>query len=991
MPLWEQGKGAVATQEWGPPALRIARAEHQRVVLSFTPVKDATSYRVRYRSAGGGVTTIDGILVTDYAVLGLRNGMPYSFSVAAVGAQGVTPFSNELNATPTAEMSWDSLAEAFSGSNPTRCSCPFWMVHGRETDEELRQFMEVVYRFGFEGVTLHPYDFQGFLEEGMWHRWRVIIDHARKLGLVVWQQDDKDYPSGYAAGKVVAKNGELARWEVTLPHRESHRGPSTISLNVNSVLPAQQRLVAVSAFGPENRVEDLTDLLSEGQLTWQVPGGDWKVFVVARWQPGLDNPSPRHPDVVRGEVRGYIDPLNSIATDRYIETIYEATARELSPAMGEIWKGWFIDEPAFYSTGSMPGEEGHGYPYTPDFLPRFEERYGYSLRPLLPLLWVEHGPRTTQVRHDYLEFVSREYNRLFFGKIAQFCEARGMQMIGHLIEDAPYQLGWGTGGNFRSLEHFSMGGFDHIFDQWYTPQEDVYWRQPKMASSVSHYKPTPLDEAMVEHFAATGWRTGLTEMKAMMDWTTCRGLNHIVPCGIDTQDPPVWEDAPEFWLHGANPLAPFFRAYQVIANRETMLIRGGRHVAKALILDTAESAWVGAAEELWRVDKAFSQAHFDYDNTSYGVFSDPDRCRIEGKRIRLAQEEYEFVVVPGVDAIPLNVVERLLEFYEAGGTVISVGPGQRVEADPGLTRLEYKLRLPFKSADGRHDSEVRDLVDRIWGERASQRGRAYLVSYKDVTDLLYSLDAHDVWIEPNLQWLQYYHRKLSGRDLYFFNNEGEPVHTMVQLRGAKGVPELWDLATGRILQAPCYGAEDSGVRLLLQLARYESVFVVLNPAARPEPHLMATDADEVRRAQDGRIVLRKYAPGSIQYTLARTDGKSEGKRLTTPSAALSPTTLDQKWERTATKPNGALYRAGFSWRVEASSAAMLEISGMTQVLRVKLNGQDLGTRFTYPFRFELGSALREGRNEIELEHVERHTFTSKLGRVRLIPYYEFRI
>jgi hypothetical protein len=70
---------------------------------------------------------------------------------------------------------------------------------------------------------------------------------------------------------------------------------------------------------------------------------------------------------------------------------------------------------------------------------------------------------------------------------------------------------------------------------------------------------------------------------------------------------------------------------------------------------------------------------------------------------------------------------------------------------------------------------------------------------------------------------------------------------------------------------------------------------------------------------------------------------------------------------------------------------MLEISGMTQVLRVKLNGQDLGTRFTYPFRFELGSALREGRNEIELEHVERHTFTSKLGRVRLIPYYEFRI
>ena len=139
----------------------------------------ASSYRVRYQSPDGSMATIDDVLVSDYAVPGLRNATSYTFSVAAVGANGVTSFSNELTATPTTEMSWDALAEAFAGPNPTRSSCPFWMVHGRETDEELRKLMEVVYRFGFEGVTLHPYDFQGFLEEGMWRRWRGFFRITR--------------------------------------------------------------------------------------------------------------------------------------------------------------------------------------------------------------------------------------------------------------------------------------------------------------------------------------------------------------------------------------------------------------------------------------------------------------------------------------------------------------------------------------------------------------------------------------------------------------------------------------------------------------------------------------------------------------------------------------------------------------------------------------------------------------------------------------------
>ncbi len=989
IPLWGRESHLPAPQPWGSPKLKLARAEHERVVLSFTPVESATSYRILVRDTSGKEERLEGILVSDYAVQGLKNGTQYTFSVAAIGARGATPFSNQLSAIPTAEMSWPSLAEAFSSSNPTRSSCPFWMVHGNETEEQLREFTRVIHRFGFEGVTLHPYDYKGFLEENNWKSWRVIVDAAQRLGLTVWEQDDKDYPCGYAAGQIVARDRKLARWEVTLGHQQKYQGPNPVSLNIQDLLPLKQRLIAVVAVGPKDQFEDLTGSVTNERLQWNVPEGDWEIFVHGAWQPGIDDPRV-YPDLVHGEVRGYIDPLSEEATGLFVQLVLDGTCKAIGfEHVGKTWKGFYIDEPGFYSSGVMPGQPG-GFPYTPDFLSRFQAAYGYSIRPFLPLLWETRGPKTDGVRHDYMEFVSTGYDRLFLGKQTRYAEAHGMQINGHVREDLPFQLGGGTGSDFRMLEHYSMGGFDHIFDQWYTPEDDVYWRQPKMASSVSHYMETPLDEAMVEHFAATGWRTGLTEMKAMIDWTTCRGVSRTVPCGLDTQKPPVWEDQPEFWLYGQNPLAPYFHAYQTVVNRESMMIRGGRHVAKAIILDVAASAWVGPAEELWKSDKALSQAHFDYDNVSYEVFNDPGKCRVQGRQIHLGHEKYDWVILPGVDAIPVSVARRLLDFYENGGSVVSLGPETRIELLPGMTSAKILPRVPIRSADGRNDEEVKKIVSQIWGDQASGRGRAFVTTYKDISNLLYSLGEHDVWIDPNLTLLQYYHRQLSGRDLYFFNNEGEDLSTEVRLRGVKGVPELWDPVTGSICQAPGYAARGSEIALRLHLHRYESLFVVVNPTATPLPHLVSWNADEVVRTSNGQIVLRKYRSGTFCYEVEDAGGHITSKEVNTPSMRLAAIALHEGWTRTPLQSNGAVYDIKFEWLQSHADSAVLVIENMTQVIHASLNGKDMGMQFTYPFRFDLGCSLTPGPNELRLKHIERYTYTSMLGQISLHPYYELR-
>jgi hypothetical protein len=333
-----------------------------------------------------------------------------------------------------------------------------------------------------------------------------------------------------------------------------------------------------------------------------------------------------------------------------------------------------------------------------------------------------------------------------------------------------------------------------------------------------------------------------------------------------------------------------------------------------------------------------------------------------------------------VDAIPPKVLQRISDFYAAGGTILTIGPGLRLDQT-----MNYLPRVPFRSTDGESDAEVQRLAAAIWGPQAKGPGRAFLTGYGNVANLLYSLDEHDVWVDPNLAMLQYYHRRLSGRDLYFFNNEGEAACTEVRLRGATGVPEFWHPVEGTVRQAPCYRVEGPWLCVRLDLDRYESVFVVVNPTATPQPHITMTNAESVCRTASGKVSLRRFSPGSIHYTVA------EGKEQTweTPSRELLTVLLSDKLTRTATEGNRAIYGAQFD--APGGHGAELRISGMTQVVRANVNGRDLGLRYTYPFRYDLGNNLKVTQNTLELMHVERHTFQSQPGKISIHPYYSLEV
>jgi hypothetical protein len=899
------------------PTLRLAREEDGKVTLAFSAVANATEYALRITTDDGKSEAV-AVEVIDYTVHGLTNGRKYGFAVAAVVDGRRSPWSNEISAAPVAQPDWNTLREAFTGANPSKNSNPFTMVHGNESEAELRAILRAAYDAGFEGVTLHPYNYENYLGAGQWDRWKVILRQARRLGLAVWQQDDRNYPSGFAMGEVVAAHPEFGRTRLAEAAQQALTGPQkTFSLDIQPLLQGRDFLVAVSAYPESGEPLDLTDRVLKGKLAWEVPAGRWRLFVVKAVgcgpMPVADSNTPMP----------FVDFMNPRAVDAYIATMYQPAFDRFGPEFGRTFKGYFSDEAPTDFTQ-----------FTPDFLERFETTKGYSIRKWLPSVWHDLSRRDKKIRFDYRDFIREQVASVLFGRSRQWCHDHGIRFIGHVIEDHQQDM--------RRLEFLDFPGFDNVVGQWYDPDPDVYWRMPKMASSVAHYAGSRNDIALVEHFAATGWRTGLSEMKRMMDWSTAMGLNQIVPCGLDTQSPPSWEVTPDFWLHGRNPQWPDFPAYQVTANRMTMLMRGGRHVAPAIVLDTTESHWVtrgtdlgaqhGAADDLWKTCAAMSQAHVDFDLIPYYVFADPARTAFIGGRIQIAKEDYRAVIVPPVDYIPAAVVERLRQFRDAGGVVVAIG------------------RTPTASCNGQEDDRVRAAVAAVWPRDANKSGKTKITDYDSLEKCLADLGVPDVRMSPSPKQVLYCHRQLHGRNLYFFANTGaEPVLTEVELRGAHGNAMSWDPVNGTILGASAHADGDRGLRLRLGLGEYESTFIVTEsePIALPSFSYVTVTVPSTK------------LPLAAKWQISK--GVDQYHRLFTTEANVPA-----------------------DWR--AGSSAWLDLQGASQIISVKINGQPVGRQFCAPYSFQVGRELRAGSNRIEIERIGRYSSPVPVANIENLSY-----
>ncbi|MFH1006287.1 MAG: glycosyl hydrolase [Candidatus Latescibacterota bacterium] len=836
-----------------------------------------------------------------------------------------------------------TMREEFASTHPPRSMTPLFWVHGEE-ERLLREEIAKMDEGGMRGFIVESRVHPDYLGSRWWHDLEIIVDEAKARGMEVWILDDKRFPSGYAAGIPARENPAFAKLYLAERHIDTYGPVPYACFDIGAWLDEGEWLVAAVAArrsGPGtiagDSLVDLTDLVGDGYLRYEVPEGEWRLFLMVATRTGGEEGT-----------KEYINPLVPEAVDRYIEVVFEATCEKLGHEFGHTLKGFFTDEPRFgnaASYDSLPGQPDQVLPYYDGFLPDFCTRTGYEMRRLLPLLWYEGGADTGKVRYDYMDAITTRFADTFFRRIGNWCRDHGVRWIGHIVEDngAHGRLGYGGGHYFRDMAHLDMGGVDVVYQVWpgvtdgmmnspfsHLNMDFFYWGLVKLASSAAHLDPRKHGMTLCEAYGAYGWREGLRLMKWLTDYLCVRGVNRIVPHAFSPRFPDP-DCPPHFWARGHNPQWPYFRYFANYANRTCYLLSGGMHVAEAVVLYTASSLWAAGGDDFEKTVRVLAEAQIDCDVVPYDSLSGAG-VQVENGRLFLGTESFRTVILPRVEALPAAALSRLAELSEAGIPVLI---------------LE---RWPERPCSG-DDNMFRETLERL-------KAAAILCNYSELGGHLRQIGLRDFLPDADVPFLRHLHYRKEGRDLYFLFNEDlhRAVDTWVTVE-TTGIPELWDPLTGKQEIATSQALPDH-TRVQVRLAPFESIFVVFGNEAEKEaaiPGQFPEEAEEFIIEVTGpwktsRVTAEKCPGFTSEPALARLGDWSLCKSL----ARFAGTV---RYETTFRLPENG----------QQAQEMVLDLGEVFELVRVAVNGGEVGLRIAPPYRFPVTGLLRPGENRLTMD------------------------
>jgi hypothetical protein len=847
------------------------------------------------------------------------------------------------------------------------CIVPLFWQRG-EDESVIREEMARVHAAGIGAVCVEARPHPDFLGPRWWRDMDVILDEARARAMRVWVFDDDHFPTGHAAGKLKDAPPELQRLFLREVHLDALGPRPNASFLVKPFLAApffwrggggETRLLSVIAACRDaagNRLTgefiDLTGCIQGDALYWDVPEGCWRIFFLTTATRGGSEHQAE-----------YLNPLVPASVKVLLDTVYEPFYDRYKDDFGQAFAGFFSDEPGFYNEPdtfnfqSGLGRPGIPLPWRADLLERLAEGVSdpegrRDPRLLLPLLWHAGDAATGAVRYAYMDLVSRLYGECFTQQIGDWCRARGVEYIGHVLEDngVHARLGSGAGHYFRALWGQDMAGLDVVLWQLapgldggtfanVTGEGDgefFHYGLGKLGASLAHLDPKKRGRALCEVFGAYGWAEGLKLMKWITDHMLVRGVNVFMPHAFSQAAFPDPDCPPHFYARGQNPQYRFYSLLNDYTNRASHLLSGGLHVAPLAVLYHAEAEWAGDAMPFHQPVRRLLQRQIDCDVLPADLLL--EGAALAGGRLQVNGESYRALVVPYSQALPEKLLARLAELAGEGLPVVFVD------------------RLPERPADRPKDCEALARLAALPAARA--------VPLEALAQLARAQGWPALEADGSHPYLRVYHVRHPGLDVYLFTNEHphRPVETYLALREQPGPAAIYDAFDNQITRLETTAA-GGGLGFPLTLSPYESRLVVCGPALGELPESAFTPAPARPTAPQPAPpppTLELRGPWRVSTAAA------EAYPLFTPWQTLE--TLSDLG-RPAALPgfSGTIrYEMDFAWPPEVGGPALLDLGEAYETVEVWLNGQPCGARLCPPYRLALHH-LRPGENALVIE------------------------
>ncbi|MGA2501679.1 MAG: glycosyl hydrolase, partial [Tepidisphaeraceae bacterium] len=801
---------------------------------------------------------------------------------------------------------------------------PFMSWNGPDANERRARIVEDLDRLAASGVFMVNVSpgrgVPAYLSQDHMDQMKFVVQEAKKRGMKIWLQDESDYPSGFAGGKMIQQYPQLCMQGIVADIHVRVAPGQRVSM------PAPPDTLGILAL-ETGRDQQLRNAITipipaDGQLKWIVPNEgstpnephyDWEVVFVRHIYISSPTRNFNREDGTRAKDGLYsiLDYLDPEATRAFLKITHETYRQAIGDEFGNTVLGFFGDEPD-YSISGMP--------WTPKLLEEFQARKGYDLKPYIPQFFTgKLSDEAQRAKADYWDVWSGIFQNTFFGTQAEWCAKYNVEYLVHLNhEETMTALVRSEGDYFRDNRYVEVPGIDNLSQlvpaAIHTP--DGTWRInnnfPKIASSAAHLFGKP--KVWTESAGGPG-----IDGKFQLDFQMVRGVNALqirVPIrGGFGGDPSVVPTGPP---PAVPPEAPMLAWY---ADRGGYLMAIGRPAAQVGLYHPVNSMWMGDNEADPSTTKLGWQLYEH--QVEWDYFDEQSLSSVatiaDGGFKDLSGQVFRAIVVPSSTVITRTGLERFKAFVKAGGKVIFVGQTPKLVVDK-----------TFMSA--------KDVPDLSFATLIEPSG--------DITPrVLAALPKPDVKLDAEFPRLTYAHRSWSDADMYLFFNESNKEESRMATIAGHGQAQVWDLGSERIHAMSGATAEGDSVRFPLVLEPYEAKVIVVGPLPA-----------EARDSEPSLVPGTTLAELGGDWTL-----DLNGKQMTTPL---------KSWEDLGTQSfvGPAVYHRQFTApAVPAGKKVYLEIADVRDYARVRVNGAIFDAQAWQPYRWDITAALQAGSNDLEIK------------------------
>lgn len=792
----------------------------------------------------------------------------------------------------------------------TYSAAAFWFWNDKLEPEELRRQLSEMHDKGMLEAVIHarvgletPY-----LSEEWFSCVSVAVEQARAYGMKLWIYDEDNFPSGYAGGKVLAKDPALCA-----KHLKRICGRKAITDFLNSKGTDRLVYLADSQTGCEVALgEDLPDTAI--LYAWDY----------TRWKAAFCNDY-------------YVDVLDPRATQVFMECTHKEYVDRFPRDCGETILGFFSDEAGLYHNLKCfggPFEKKDDYDtvaWTDGFAAYFSGQNGYDLLPRLEELWTD-TPTSAQVRYDYYNTVCQRYREAFLLPQREYCHQHGMRLIGHLHMEDYYRYQILTQGNFsQALDALDYAGLDRI---------DYNDRKltEKRISSMGHIQQKPF--VLSESFACAGWDAAPGSLRYWTDYQLVRGVTKYVMHAFyySVRDDRKWDCQPSYF--DQNPYWEHMDIYFRYVSRMTRLLSEGSHCASVAVYDPIETAQAcsqpldtESVDHLQQQVDAVgfclleNQQDFDfvYEQALWQAVITDDGFSV-------GAENYRVLLLPCCRYLKRATMEKLCALARSG------------------VRLVFLYDFPTFSLD----CDEQPQFDSLREELLQSQSVAFIHSLKiyspySVTGLnfgaiaryMYEKQPKDVTLISADRDIRYLHRRTEQGDVYLFVNEGtRPYEGEIQVSASGGV-RRYDAVTGT-LTAVASEKTEQGTRFFVSIDRRSSAVLLVGFDAA-----CVAGPTHLPSLNERRIPL----PGP--YTVTAADRRTVGECQTAQQLGLEEFSGRITYEVSVELP-------------ETQGKCTLCLPQVRECAAVSVNGRFAGAKLWGPYCFDVTEYLREGENRIEI-------------------------